>query len=108
MKPLANSFGLRTVSFDEWVSLLEKSGENLSADAEVEVPRHNPALKIIDTFIQGRDVGDISEEVLGLPHLDTTNAKKASSSLASDNLLPQLSANDALRWVSCWKSIGFL
>lgn len=106
MEPMAKTLDLPIVSYDEWVTRLEKSGDGLTADEEVEVMRLNPALKVIDTFIQGRATTS-SPEAMGLPQLAVTQAEKVSPSLAAERL-PQLTVQDALRWVAYWKSIGFL
>lgn len=107
MEPLAKVLGLGIVPFEEWVNRLEKSGEDLTADKEVEVMRQNPALKIIGTFIRAKLAPPMCREAMGIPHLDSTQAQRVSSSLAPERL-PELTVSDALRWVEYWKSIGFL
>lgn len=109
MEPLAKSLDIPVVPYDEWVARLEKSGEGLSADEEVETMRLHPALKIIDMFIQGRTTAAISasKEAMGLPLLETTQAQNVSPSLAPERLL-QLTSEDALRWMAYWNRIGYL
>lgn len=109
MEPLAKSLNISVVPYDEWVTRLEKSGEGLNADEEVEMMRLNPALKIIDMFIQGRTTvaSSASREAMGLPHLQTTQAEGASPSLALERL-PQLAIADGLRWMEYWNRIGYL
>ena len=109
IEPLAKSLDLPVVSYDEWVSKLERSGDGLTADEEVEVMRHNPALKIIDMFINTRttSVTRSSGEAMGLPQLEVSEAQRSSPSLSAEQL-PKLAAEDALRWVAYWKATGFL
>lgn len=109
MEPLAKTLGLPVVSYDDWVTRLEQSGDALSADEEVEVMRLNPALKIIDMFIQGRSTVATrsSDEAMGLPQLDVEQAKLVSPHLSPESL-PQLSDADAARWLMYWKKIGHL
>jgi hypothetical protein len=105
MSPLAKEFNLEEVTYDEWMARLEKSGRGLSAESEVEMMRHNPALKIFDFFKDAQHGANRSPEGMGLPQMDVTEAQKSAPLLRS---LPQLSGNDAMSWVGYWRRIGFL
>ncbi|EKM51191.1 uncharacterized protein PHACADRAFT_263199 [Phanerochaete carnosa HHB-10118-sp] len=103
--PLADAFGLEQVSYDEWMARLEKSGRGLSAESEVEMMRHNPALKLFDFFKEAQTFAGRSPEAMGLPQMDVTEAQKAAPSL---RVMPQFSGKDAMNWVGYWKRIGSL
>lgn len=109
IEPMAGLLCLPLVPYVEWVSRLQQSREGLSATEEVESMQMNPALKIVDTFLEGKVAMEtsMSTEAMGLPQLEVTKAAKASPSLTPDQL-PQQTAGDALRWITYWKDIGFL
>ena len=46
-------------------------------------------------------------EAFGLPALSVAEAEKVAPSLSPANL-PQLTSEDAMRWIKYWKSIGYL
>ena len=91
--------------FDEWYAALAKSIDGLHADSEVEMTKHNPALKILDFFAAANEKMHQSEEAMGLPRLDTSLAQRMAPSLGPDKL-KQLSADDALSWVRYWQRVG--
>lgn len=105
VEPLAKEFNLKQVSYDEWMTCLEKSGRGLSAESEVEMMRRNPALKLFEFFKDAQAFAGRSPEAMGLPQMDVTKAQKAAPSLRE---LPQLSGKDALSWVGYWRRFGFL
>ena len=104
LDPIARELGLARMTFDAWLCALEKSGEGLSAEDEVQATRENPALKLLSFFAQG--TGDRgSTGAFGIQALDVTNARKASRTL---NDLPPLAEGDVMNWLSYWRRIGFL
>lgn len=105
VEPLAHEFKLDQVSYDDWMTRLEKSGRGLSAESEVEMMRRNPALKIFDFFKDAQNGMGRSPEAMGLPQMDVTEAQVSAPSLRT---LPQLSGRDAMNWVGYWKKSGFL
>ncbi|KIP01948.1 hypothetical protein PHLGIDRAFT_319891 [Phlebiopsis gigantea 11061_1 CR5-6] len=105
VEPLATEFNLAQVSYDEWMARLEKSGRGLSAESEVAMMRHNPALKIFDFFKDAQNGIDRSPEAMALPQMDVTEAQVSAPSLRT---LPQLSGRDAMNWVAYWRKLGFL
>lgn len=105
IKPLAEEFNMETVSYDDWMVRLEKSGRGLSAESEVEMMRHNPALKIFDFFKDAQGGIDRSPEAMGLPQMDVTEAQNSAPSLRTLSLL---SGHDAMNWIRYWRKIGFL
>lgn len=104
MEPVAKEFGLPSVPFDEWVSLLTKSGEGLDADHEVQLLQRNPALKLLQFFTQCSSTGH-TQRGIGVEGLDMSKALAASATLRS--LLP-VSGEHTQRWISYWKRHGFL
>lgn len=104
-EPLAAEFKLAQTSYDDWMTRLEKSGRGLSAESEVEMMRHNPALKIFDFFKDAQNGMGRSPEAMALPQMDVTEAQVSAPSLRT---LPLLSGEDAMNWVAYWKEGGFL
>lgn len=130
VNPVAYHAWLRRLrKSSEWFS-------GASPDQEVEQMKINPALKIIDFFesavpVKGASTGVVNEgpargntksfaegtdttksfegtyEALNLPRLSVSEAMRVAPSLQPENL-PQLTANDALRWLQYWRSIGYL
>ena len=104
MEPAAKIFGLPMVPYEKWLQLLEQSGQDLSSDKEVEVMRQNPALKILNFFLEVTKAS-ASPEAMGVPQMSVVEAQQAAPSLRQ---LSPLSVGDVMRWVSYWKKIGFL
>jgi len=98
--PIAKDLKLPLVSYDEWVSSLEKSGENLTAEKEVEMMKVNPALRILEFFSLAK-WGEGSKEAFGLPELDMSKAQEVAPALNEENL-KQLNERDALAWLAYW------
>lgn len=128
--PVTQALGLKPVTYDVWLQQLKESSDrlgNMTPDQEVEEMRRNPALKILDHFEHAgagratpgtKDNGLAEEhaiegsseearEALGLAKLSVTQAELAAPSLREDSL-PQLTAEDAMRWLQHWKSVGYL
>ena len=105
VEPIARELRLPIVPFDIWFASLQKSGDGLSADSEIEVMKRNPALKILDFFRGANEKMNESAESMGLPQLDVSRAEKVAPSLAPD-ALPQLSKLDAQKWIEYWRSVG--
>ncbi|RPD77018.1 acetyl-CoA synthetase-like protein [Lentinus tigrinus ALCF2SS1-7] len=101
--PIAEQFNVPLVSYEQWISALEKSVEAGSA-AEIEAMRQNPALRLLPFYKSAKQAVD-GREALGLVSLSTEKATKVSKSLAQ---MPMLGAERAKMWVAAWKSSGFL
>ena len=69
--------------------------------------KRNPALTILDFFLGAKAVPEYNMEAMGLPALSVTEAERVAPSL-SPVYLPQLSADDARKWLSYWRSVSFL
>lgn len=101
---VAQELSLPQVPFDQWLSALEKSGEGLSAESEVEMTRDNPALKLLDFFTQG--TGTLGMRgAFNIQALDVSNARRVSRTL---NKLSPLTGDAARSWISYWRRTGFL
>ncbi|TFK33797.1 hypothetical protein BDQ12DRAFT_715644 [Crucibulum laeve] len=95
------------VSFGEWHANLE----NHARDASEEDLKHIPAIKLIDFF---REMGAADHDILkegridsesgGLANLRTDKTQNISCTLRE---LPPLGAEDAQRWITYWKNVGF-
>lgn len=101
--PLAETLGLQTVPFPEWVALLAQSGRGHSAEDEVELARVNPALKLLQYFVQGTTVE--GTPFLGLHVTDVPEALRVSAALRD---VQPIDKEDVLRWVAYWQRCGFL
>ncbi|KAI0070731.1 acetyl-CoA synthetase-like protein, partial [Panus rudis PR-1116 ss-1] len=98
-----NELNVTSVPYDEWLKLLEDVAAGMDSTIEAQLLDRYPALKIMDFFSQAR--GSKSLEAMGIPMLDVTKAKRVASSL---EVLPQLTGNDARRWIAGWKASGFI
>ena len=101
--PIAQAMGVPLVTYPIWLSALNRSMEDTSF-TNVELFRRNPALKLIEFFRRADPSED--KEPLDLPRLSTEHAVKVSKALNST--MPQLSRNDALRWLEAWQMRGFI
>ncbi|CAK5265953.1 unnamed protein product [Mycena citricolor] len=90
MNWIAQMLDLPLVSFENWVAALEKSAIGAGA-AEFE---RIPALKLIDFFKSAETAGQFS----------TTKAQ----CLDSMRNLPQISPEEAKKWLSYWRGKGYL
>ena len=100
MEPIAQELGVPLVPYSEWLSKLEASSGEGSAD-EVDGMRANPALRLLD-FFRGQRAGGRSN---ASPGLSTAKAEEASKELAH---MAELSREDAKKWVAAWRASGFL
>lgn len=101
--PLAETLGLQTVPFPEWVALLAQSGRGHSAEDEVALARENPALKLLDYFVQGTTIE--GTPFLGMCAMDMSEALRVSAALRD---VQPIDKEDVLRWVAYWQRCGFL
>lgn len=101
--PLAETFGFQTVPFPEWVALLAQSGRGHSAEDEVVLARKNPALKLLDYFVQGTTIE--GTPFLGMCAMDMSEALRVSAALRD---VQPIDKEDVLRWVAYWQRCGFL
>lgn len=105
MEPIASCLGLPLVPFSEWLSSLER---RLAIRASKEQFNLVPALRLFDFFKTGRPADKEFTESNGLqPRVSVVEAMKVSQTLR-DEALPQLNAEEAHKWLSYWKDIGFL
>ena len=107
LAPLSASLALPAVPYAAWVAKLEASASTHAgdADAEVELVRRNPALKILEFYNDAKAKMPLSPEAMGLPMLEVVRALEAAPSLRPE-ALPQLSAEDVERWVGYWRRVG--
>ncbi|THH29838.1 hypothetical protein EUX98_g4346 [Antrodiella citrinella] len=101
--PIARSLSARLVPYPDWSATLEKSGENLSAEEEVEMMKVNPALRILPFFMYMHSRDGASKEALGFPDLDMSKALEVAPALNEKNL-KQIGEKDALSWLEYWWS----
>lgn len=103
--PIARSLNLPLVPYAEWVTRLQKSGENLDAKGEVDMMKVNPALRILDffsrTMLAEERGGEGGREMMGMPELSLRKAVEVAPALNEKNL-PQLGEKDALSWLGYW------
>ncbi len=98
--PIAQELGVPLVPYPTWLAALERSN---AEGSEGDAARENPALRLLDFF---RSFAQGSEKPpLGLCRLATEKAVDASETLAS---MPPLGEADIKRWVSAWRTSGFL
>ncbi|KAM5543804.1 hypothetical protein V8D89_002421 [Ganoderma adspersum] len=97
--PIAEELGVLLVPYSEWLTGLEQCAAEGSA-GEVDAMRANPALRLLDFF---RAQGTACSEP-GV-RLSTTRAEQSSGELAR---MPELTPEDAKRWVAAWRASGFL
>ncbi|OSC98632.1 acetyl-CoA synthetase-like protein [Trametes coccinea BRFM310] len=103
--PIAEELGVSLVSYEQWVSALQNSVSR-GEEAEVELLKANPALRLLDFFkAVKQSEGSADREPLGMVYLSTEKSTKVSRTLAH---LPQLDADRAKKWVLAWKKSGFL
>lgn len=103
ISPIAKELGVPLVSYEEWLSALQK-GVSEGDAAEVELMKQNQALRLLP-FFKGAKASSADREPLGLVYLSTEKATAVSEALAN---LPQLDAERAKGWVAAWKRAGFL
>ena len=104
LEPVAQEYSLQFVPFADWVTLLERSGQGLDADAEVEAMRRNPALKLLQFFKLSLTTEHTSNAV-GVCGLDTSHARRASPTLRD---MSPLTGEDTRRWLAYWRRHGHL
>ncbi|TFK80331.1 acetyl-CoA synthetase-like protein [Polyporus arcularius HHB13444] len=96
MESMAEALGVHIVAYSDWLSALEKIALVDGAVKELDIKlRKNPALILLDVFRTRTFDGTFS----------TQKAVGASQELAR---LPPLGPEDGRRWVSAWRSSGFL
>ncbi|OSD01062.1 acetyl-CoA synthetase-like protein [Trametes coccinea BRFM310] len=101
--PIAKALGVSLVTYDEWLSALQKSIDGSGTQDEVELMKANPALRLMDLF---RDFKMSPErEALGTVYLSTEKSTQVSETLAN---LPALNAERTKAWLAAWKCSSFL
>ncbi|KAI0822423.1 acetyl-CoA synthetase-like protein [Trametes gibbosa] len=104
IKPLAEELGVPLVSYDVWLSALQKSVSG-GDTTEVDLMKANPALRLLSFYANANSTPAPDHEPLGLVYLSTEKSTAVSAALAG---LPQLDADRAKGWLAAWKSAGFL
>lgn len=105
MKPISQELGIPMVPLQDWISSLKQSGEGLDASSAVATLDDNPALKLLDFFVPKGEKKSNDSQAFDLKMMDVTKAQTISRTLAE---LPPLSDDEVLKWLSYWRSIGFL
>ncbi|CDO77398.1 hypothetical protein BN946_scf184857.g4 [Trametes cinnabarina] len=101
--PIAEELGVPLVSYDEWLSALQKSVSGADSGKEIELMKANPALRLVDFFKNLKSSPE--REPLGMVYLSTEKSTRVSEALAN---LPPLDAERAKAWLAAWKQSGFL
>ncbi|PIL34345.1 hypothetical protein GSI_03120 [Ganoderma sinense ZZ0214-1] len=104
LEPIAKEVNVPLVPYTQWVSALESSVEQGSAQ-EVEAMRLNPALRLLSFFKAQSTAMAPEREAMGLAFISTGKAVQVSESLAR---MPQLDGERAQMWVAAWRKSGFL
>ena len=104
LEPIAKELNVPLVPYDQWVSALESSVEQGSAE-EVEAMRLNPALRLLAFFKAQSIAMTPDREAMGLVFISTDTAVQVSESLAG---MPQLDGERAGMWLAAWRKSGFL
>lgn len=102
IKPIAETLGVSTVPFAEWLKKLEAA----STTTSVEAAREHPALRVIDFYRLMTPSESSDAEAFTKTKLDTTVAVKTSSTMTKE--LPVLDATLVKKWVDYWKQKGVL
>ncbi|KAI0343217.1 acetyl-CoA synthetase-like protein [Trametopsis cervina] len=105
MKPISQELGIPMVPLQDWISSLKQSGEGLDASSAVATLDDNPALKLLDFFVPKGEKKSNDSQAFYIKMMDVTKAQTISRTLAE---LPPLSDGEVLKWLSYWRSIGFL
>ncbi|SJL10486.1 uncharacterized protein ARMOST_13872 [Armillaria ostoyae] len=97
---MAQYLGAPLQSYREWLSALEVAAENPKSSSD-----DIPALKLLQFFRNGIRSEEEGKEPIGIPTLDCTEAKRASTHLR--NAKP-IQTEDVLSWLQYWSRVGFL
>ncbi|TCD65683.1 putative NRPS-like protein biosynthetic cluster [Steccherinum ochraceum] len=97
---VAQALDLPLVPFADWLARLRTSGEELSAQSEVEMMKISPALRLLPFFSRA-DTRSGLRETMGLRGMDMSRALEVAQSL-SENNLPQLNDTNVSGWLSYW------
>lgn len=107
-KSIAAELSIPLVPFSEWLAKLEQSGKSkTNGSVEVEDLRRIPALRLLPFFKSMSARVEDSPNAFGFPILACEMAAQLSGTL-SDPDIPQLSENDARKWVRYWRKVGFI
>ncbi|EKM49937.1 uncharacterized protein PHACADRAFT_213717 [Phanerochaete carnosa HHB-10118-sp] len=105
MAPVAESYGLQSVPFTQWVALLEQSRRAFDTNSAVEeLMRRNPALKLLQFFTRMQET-DYTVRAVGVRGLDTARAQRASPTLRA---MTPLTGDHTRRWLAYWRRHGYL
>lgn len=101
---LQKELALPLVSYDQWLTSLERLKADSGTQDGNELLDRYPSLKILDFFIDGGKENG-SSEAMGMPSLDSTGAQESSATLRK--AMP-LSEGDVLSWLSYWRKREFV
>ena len=106
LAPIAQELDVPLVPFTEWLSRLEGSVAQGSAEG-VKTMGLNAALRLLSLYKARGEIVDrtLGVDVMGFATIGTDKAVRVSESLAS---LPQLDGETAMRWLVAWRKSGFL
>ncbi|THH32751.1 hypothetical protein EUX98_g1456 [Antrodiella citrinella] len=108
-RPMADTLHIPLVPYETWLDRLEESGRTIRTPSEIEAgKRTNPAWTLINMF---RGVVASSERAwrraVGQAIMDMTHSLEVAPSLGEESC-PQLTREDAVKWLHFWRSIGVL
>lgn len=95
---MSEALRLPLVPYSDWLERLERN---------LDVGGDNPASRLIDFFRTASMDGGDSKDAMGLPRLELVKAKGGSRTL-NDDTLRQIGKDDVDRWLSYWRSVGFV
>ncbi|OSX62600.1 hypothetical protein POSPLADRAFT_1055973, partial [Postia placenta MAD-698-R-SB12] len=110
MQPLASALSVPLVPYAEWLARLESLAEDQETSAHGK-QNERAALRLLYVYRKAHSTLATPrrlEESMGLmPRVATNKAPRLSSALA-DQAVRQLGTGDVERWLSYWRSVGFI
>ncbi|PPQ73012.1 hypothetical protein CVT24_001401 [Panaeolus cyanescens] len=108
MEPLAEIFNVPLVPYLEWFARLESSARQADSGKSSSPSSTRAALKLTHFYrIALGSSPEVTESMGLLPNVSAQKGFSASATLQSDCLM-SLGREDVNKWVSYWRSIGFL
>ncbi|TCD61585.1 hypothetical protein EIP91_008188 [Steccherinum ochraceum] len=110
MQPIGQALHLPLVPYPDWLARLERSAHAIKTPADVEeAKRENPAWSLIALFRRANT--DRSKtpwrRAVGQAVFDMSHSLAVAPSLSQENL-PALNGDDALKWLYFWRKAGIL
>ncbi|KAJ7572119.1 hypothetical protein C8J56DRAFT_993487 [Mycena floridula] len=105
MAPMARSLNVLLVPYEDWFARLEdRAKTSFSLDQTTDIP----ALKLLDFFRPGPKTIQPTHESMGLmPVVESSKGLDCSLTLRDPGLGP-IDAEEVGKWISYWRSVGFL